>query len=207
MQIIDLFGPPAAGKGTQAAFLQRQGHVVFSPSTYLRARVQINDATGQLIKAKMDAGELAPDDVVDQGVREAVEAQIAAGAATIVLDGYPRTMAQAGYLDNLAQEKNADLIVLSFEVDEAILNQRRQKRYDDAVAAGQTPRKDDVESVFLTRMAIYHQQTAPILAHYTAKGLLKPIDATGAPDDVNLLVQRLLKPAKPAAPVPAAPAP
>jgi adenylate kinase len=175
MNII-LLGPPGAGKGTQAARLQAdRGMIQLSTGDMLRAAVQANTLLGRRAKAIRDRGDLVPDDVMVGMIAERIgEPDCANG---FILDGFPRTVAQAEALDRMLEEKGLKLDrVIELRVDEEALIARIGNRAAEAVAAGEKTRADDDVSVARRRFEVYRAQTAPILPYYAAKGLLETVD-------------------------------
>lgn len=194
MQVIVLLGPPAAGKGTQAQFLEDQGFFIFSASACLKERAAKGDALGNLLAQKMAAGEIAveADAVLMEGIEAKINELQGEGKKGIVLDGTPRTVDQARQLQEFLANKGLGLKVIQLVVGQDILNERRKKRQSDDLAAGRTPRKDDAEEVFLRRMAVYREKTVPVINFYAQNGALCPIDASKSPAEVNRQVGVIL---------------
>jgi len=182
MRLI-LLGPPGAGKGTQAQRLvERHGIVQLSTGDMLRAAVAAGTEIGLKAKAVMDAGKLVSDEIVVGIVADRIEEPDARRG--FVLDGFPRTIAQAEALDTMLAGKGLALdAVIEFKVDEARLVERIVKRADDARAAGQPVRKDDTPEVFVRRLEEFRALTAALGPFYRAKGLLRTVDGM-APIDV-----------------------
>ncbi|MEL0143763.1 MAG: adenylate kinase, partial [Alphaproteobacteria bacterium] len=162
MNII-LLGPPGAGKGTQAQVLvEERGLVQLSTGDMLRAAVASDSELGQEAKAVMDAGKLMPDEIMVQIISDRISEQDCASG--FILDGFPRTTAQAEALDKMLEEKELPLDhVIEISVDDAILIDRINAR------VAQTPeaerRDDDNAETLKHRLAVYHEQTAPILPY------------------------------------------
>jgi adenylate kinase len=198
-----LFGPPGAGKGTQAARLvarYRLDHI--STGDILRANVADGTELGRKAREFMDRGELVPDDIV---VRMLVE-RLGAVASGFILDGFPRTLAQAEALDRALHEGSLDLdAVLSFEIEPEVvvsrLSARRTcpacgrvynlitapPRSDEVCDEDGTPlvqRDDDRPEVVRRRLEVFDEQTSPVLAFYDARGLVRHVDADGGEDEV-----------------------
>jgi len=167
MNII-LLGPPGAGKGTQAQRLQeRHGLVQLSTGDMLRAAVASGSEVGKRAKAIMDAGGLVPDEVVVQIISERLD-QVGTWNG-VILDGFPRTRAQAEALDAMLAEKGLKLdAVVELTVDEEALLNRIKKRAEETGGA----RADDNAETLRKRLEIYREQTAPIVPYYESKGLL-----------------------------------
>jgi adenylate kinase len=175
MRLI-LLGPPGAGKGTQAARLvQKHGIVQLSTGDMLRAAVAAGTPIGLEAKAIMDSGALVSDEVVIGIIRERIaEADAARG---FILDGFPRTVAQAEALDRLLAGNALRLdAVIELKVDQDKLVGRIVKRAEEARAAGQPVRKDDDPDVFKTRLAAYNRDTAAVTPFYAERGQLTVID-------------------------------
>ena len=173
-----LFGPPAAGKGTQAKRLvQARGMVQLSTGDMLRAAIASGSELGQRAKGIMDRGELVPDEVVIGLIEERLpEAERAGGA---IFDGFPRTLAQAEALDVMLAKRGRKIdVVVRRRVDEQALLARISKRFADE------GRPDDNPDVFVTRLAAYNAQTAPLLPYYKGQGKLVEIDGMGSVEQV-----------------------
>ncbi|MFN3547540.1 MAG: adenylate kinase [Mesorhizobium sp.] len=191
MRLI-LLGPPGAGKGTQAQRLvERHGIPQLSTGDMLRAAVKAETDVGKRAKAVMDAGELVSDDIVNAIVSERIDAPDCANG--FILDGYPRTLAQADAVEAMLAAKGMDLdIAIELVVDDKALVGRIVKRAEEAQAAGQPVRKDDNPVVFEERLREYYKKTAPLIGYYHAKGLLKGVDGMDDMDSVTRQIERLL---------------
>ncbi|MEQ8658186.1 MAG: adenylate kinase [Hyphomicrobiales bacterium] len=192
MRLI-LLGPPGAGKGTQAARLvETYGIVQLSTGDMLRAAVAAGTETGLKAKAVMEAGDLVSDEIVNQIVSDRVsEPDCARG---FILDGYPRTLAQADAVEDMMKRKGRRLdAVLELVVDDRALVGRIVKRAQEAAAAGQPVRKDDTPEVFDERLRAYYKSTAPLTGYYYAKGNLKTVDGMASIDDVTAEINAVLK--------------
>ncbi|MEK9797331.1 MAG: adenylate kinase [Alphaproteobacteria bacterium] len=182
MNII-LLGPPGAGKGTQAQVLvEERGLVQLSTGDMLRAAVASDSGLGQEAKAVMDAGKLMPDEIMVQIISDRISEQDCASG--FILDGFPRTTAQAEALDKMLEEKELPLDhVIEISVDDAILIDRINAR------VAQTPeaerRDDDNAETLKHRLAVYHEQTAPILPYYEGRGMLKKVDGMKSIEQVS----------------------
>lgn len=185
-------GPPGAGKGTQAArLMQRHGIPQLSTGDMLRAAVTAGSAVGLEAKAIMEAGGLAPDAVVVGIMGERiVEPDAAKG---FILDGFPRTVAQAKALDLMLATKGMALdAVLELEVDPEALVTRIAKRAAETVAAGGTVRPDDKPDVVAKRLETYREQTEPVSKYYAGSGRLRIIDGMSSIDQVSEVIDRAL---------------
>ncbi len=191
MRLI-LLGPPGAGKGTQAQRLvERHGIPQLSTGDMLRAAVKAETDVGKRAKAVMDAGELVSDDIVNAIVSERIDAEDCAGG--FILDGYPRTLAQADAVEAMLKAKGIGLdVAIELVVDDKALVGRIVKRADEAAAAGQPVRKDDNPAVFEERLREYYKKTAPLIGYYHAKGLLKGVDGMADMDSVTAQIERLV---------------
>lgn len=171
MNII-LLGPPGAGKGTQAGKLQdERGMVQLSTGDMLRAAVAAQTEIGKKAKAIMDRGDLVSDEVVVEIISDRLDQPDAKGGA--ILDGFPRTVAQAEALDALLAKKGLKIdAVIELQVDEAALVRRIETRAEETGGA----RADDNVVTLQNRLSVYREQTAPIIPYYQDMGLLKSID-------------------------------
>ena len=165
-----LFGPPAAGKGTQAKRLTAErGYVQLSTGDMLRAARKSGSELGQRVAAIMDAGALVSDDIVIALIEEAIEANKAAPG--FIFDGFPRTMAQAEALDAMLARNGQKIdLVLSLEVEKAALLARVTKRFEEL------GRADDNPESFKVRFAAYERDTLPLLPYYRAQGKVTSLD-------------------------------
>ncbi len=191
MRLI-LLGPPGAGKGTQAERLVNKfGIPQLSTGDMLRAAVKAGTPTGAKAKSVMDAGGLVSDEIVVGIIADRVrEADAKRG---FILDGFPRTVAQAEALDALLARTDMGLdAIVELKVDEKALLGRIEKRARDMVAAGGTVRADDNPEAFKVRLDAYREQTAPVSAYYARKGTLKTVDGMMPIDEVTKSIDRLL---------------
>jgi adenylate kinase len=179
-----LLGPPGAGKGTQAQRLvSRHGVPQLSTGDMLRAAVKAGTPVGLRAKAVMDAGGLVSDDIVVGIVADRIAEPDARDG--FILDGFPRTVAQAEALERMLRERGLKLdAVIELAVDEEAVAARMAQRVRETIAAGGAARADDTPEAFRVRLAAYREQTAPLSAHYRAKGLLHVVDGLRPIDDV-----------------------
>ncbi|HWV42985.1 adenylate kinase [Pseudorhodoplanes sp.] len=191
MRLI-LLGPPGAGKGTQAQRLvEKHGIVQLSTGDMLRAAVKAETPIGLRAKDIMARGELVPDEVV-VGIIEERIAQPDAKKG-FILDGFPRTVAQAEALEKLLAKKGLKLdAVIELEVDDDILLQRIEKRVAEMQARGEAVRADDNAESLKKRLDAYHAQTAPLSHYYRRKGLHKATDGMASIDEVTEAIDKLL---------------
>lgn len=191
MRLI-LLGPPGAGKGTQATRLvTKHGIVQLSTGDMLRAAVAAGTPIGLKAKAVMESGGLVSDEIVIGIIRDRI-AEKDAGAG-FILDGFPRTVAQAEALEKLLAEQNLKLnAVIELQVDQDALVGRIVHRAEEAKAAGQPVRKDDDPEVFKTRLAAYNRDTAAVTPFYAARGQLTAIDGMKPIADVAAAIDKVL---------------
>jgi len=187
MRLI-LLGPPGAGKGTQAQRLvAKHGIVQLSTGDMLRAAVAAGTPVGLTVKDIMDRGELCPDDIVVAIIADRIDQPDAKNG--FVLDGFPRTVAQAEALERVLREKGLTLDgVVELKVDEGALIRRIESRIKETLARGEPLRKDDDPEVLKTRLDAYRRQTAPLIYHYREKGLLRAVDGMAPVDDVTAAI-------------------
>lgn len=196
-----LVGPPGAGKGTQAQFLAAHYSIPhISTGEIFRANLKAGTDLGNQAKLFMDRGELVPDSVTNEMVKDRLTHDDATNG--FLLDGYPRNVAQAEVLRAFLDERNTPLqaaLELSISADEIIerLSSRRTCRACGAsAAAGSTScsscketdlyqREDDKEEVVARRLQVYEEQTAPIIAFYRGEGLLITIPAVGSVSEIT----------------------
>ncbi|MCJ2060236.1 adenylate kinase [Methylobacterium sp. J-048] len=193
MRII-LLGPPGAGKGTQSErIVQRFGIPQLSTGDMLRAAVAAGTPVGLEAKAVMESGGLVSDRIVVGIVADRIEE--ADAKRGFILDGFPRTVAQAEALATMLASKGMDLsAVIEFKVDENALVGRIEKRAAETLARGQAVRKDDTPEVFKQRLEAYRAQTAPLSAYYAKTGLLHTVDGMQPIDTVTAAIMGLLEP-------------
>lgn len=174
-----LFGPPGSGKGTQSEkLIAKYGLIHLSTGNLLREEIANKTKLGLEAKSLMDAGQLVPDSVVVGMIRSAIDAN--PQAKGFLFDGFPRTVAQAGALDELLTEKNSGIdIVLALEVGREELVQRLLNR-------GKTSgRSDDTdEGVIRARLIEYENKTASVAGYYDKSGKVVHVKGEGSIDDI-----------------------
>ena len=181
-----LFGPPAAGKGTQAKRLVTERRMVqLSTGDMLRAARASGSELGKRVAGIMDRGELVSDEIVIALIEEALPQAEAAGGA--IFDGFPRTVAQAEALDALLARRGSKIdLVVRLVVDDEALMARIAKRFEEE------GRSDDNPEAFAVRLGAYNRQTAPLLPYYRDQGKLVEIDGMAAIDKVAQELDRVL---------------
>ncbi len=189
MNII-LLGPPGAGKGTQAKILEEaHGIVQLSTGDMLRAAAASGSELGQQAKAVMDAGQLMPDDIMVQIISERIAQPDCANG--FILDGFPRTTAQAEALDAMLADKGLKLdFVIEISVDDEILVDRINSRI--AQMPESERRSDDTVETLRKRLGVYHEQTAPILPFYRDRGMLKLVDGMQSIEEVTQQIEQVV---------------
>ena len=191
MRLI-LLGPPGAGKGTQASRLvEKFGIPQLSTGDMLRAAVKAGTPVGLKAKAVMESGGLVSDEIVIGIIKDRIkEADAAKG---FILDGFPRTVAQAEALDKMLAQKGLKLDgIVELKVDEKALMARIENRAKETVAAGGTVRADDNPESFKIRLDAYREQTAPVSAYYASIGELKTVDGMAQIDAVTKAINEVL---------------
>lgn len=191
MRLI-LLGPPGAGKGTQARRLvDRYGIVQLSTGDLLREAAAAGTPAGLKAHEIMARGELVPDDMVVAIVADRIRQSDCDRG--FILDGFPRTVAQAESLDRILADKGLTLdAVVNFKVDQGILLQRVENRVKEMQARGEALRADDNPEALRRRLAAYHAQTAPLVEYYGGKALLRSVDGMGPIDEVTAAIEAQL---------------
>lgn len=179
-----LLGPPGAGKGTQAARLvEAFGLAQLSTGDMLRAAKKSGTELGNRVAQVMEQGGLVTDEIVVGLIEERLTAPDASG---FIFDGFPRTIAQADALGELLEKNQLRLdVVIELQVNDEMLVDRIVGRAEQARAAGQPVRADDNAETLKQRLDAYHAQTAPLIAYYAERGLLKSIDAMGEISEIT----------------------
>jgi adenylate kinase len=185
MNVI-LFGPPAAGKGTQAKRLVDARHMVqLSTGDMLRAAIASGSELGKRVAGIMQRGELVSDDIVIELIEQRLPEADAAGGA--IFDGFPRTIAQAQALDEMLERRGSRIDkVIRLKVDDDALMKRVAGRF------AESGRPDDNPESFKVRLAAYNTQTAPLLPYYEQQGKLVEVDGMGSIDEVAAAIDKAL---------------
>jgi adenylate kinase len=183
-----LFGPPGAGKGTQAKILtETRGLPQLSTGDMLRAAIAAGTPLGLSSKALMDKGALVPDETVIGIIAERYDQPDCATGA--VFDGFPRTIPQAEALDQMLAERGKKIdLVLELKVDDAVLLSRVQAR----IKAGGVLRTDDTPETLAHRLGVYYKNTAPLIDFYGKQGKLKTIDGMAPVEAVTAQITAVL---------------
>ncbi|MER3446224.1 MAG: adenylate kinase [Candidatus Dadabacteria bacterium] len=209
-----IFGPPGAGKGTQAAQISaKYGIPHISTGDILRASVKEGTEIGRLAESYMDKGELVPDDIMIEIIRDRIARPDSKGG--FLLDGFPRTIPQAEALDRMLSKEHLKIdSVISIEVDDEEIVKRISGRrvcekcgamyhiiYDPPTNMGYCnkcggalyTRDDDSEDVVRTRLKVYRGQTEPLKEYYKRSAILKRVDGVGTIEDVFERIEKILR--------------
>ena len=213
--ILILLGPPGAGKGTQAQRLKdKRGLVQLSTGDMLRAAVAAGSEVGLKAKSVMESGGLVSDDIMTSIISERLDQPDCKNG--VILDGFPRTDAQAVALDEMLKSKGLELnAVIEMKTDDNILVERITGRYtcakcgagyhdsflkpakegicDKCGGSEFSRRNDDNAETVISRLKAYHKQTAPLLPYYRDKGILKQVDGMAGIDEVTQQMEAALQ--------------
>jgi len=203
-----IFGPPGAGKGTQAGLLEeRRGLVQISTGDILRAVMKNETPVGKKAKKYVESGELVPDEVVRALAENAI---VDEDYDDFVLDGYPRTQQQAEWLTEFLESHDVPLdAVLSLDVDDEVIVRRLSRRRvhketgetyhldhspppDDVDPDLIVQRDDDQPETVRNRLSVYREETEPLEAYYEKRGTLVRVDGTGGIEDVYARIEEVL---------------
>lgn len=212
--ILILLGAPGAGKGTQAQRLQTtHGLVQLSTGDMLRAAVAARTEIGLEAKSVMERGELVSDGIMTRIISDRLDQPDCKNG--VILDGFPRTEAQAEALDSMLSDKKLELnSVIEMKTDDGVLVERVIGRYtcakcgagyhdsflkpakdgvcDKCEGTEFSRRSDDTAETVKSRLQAYHNQTAPLLPYYKEKGILKQVDGMAEIDEVTRQIEALL---------------
>ena len=182
-----LFGPPAAGKGTQAKRLvEQRSFIQLSTGDMLRAARASGSDLGKRVAQIMDEGGLVSDQIVIDLIDEQLAAR--AGSPGFIFDGFPRTMGQAEALDSLLQSRGEQVnLVIRMRVDDERLLARVTKRFEEQ------GRADDNPATFSRRLERYYEDTAPLVPLYAERGVLVEVDGMGTIEAVAASIDAALK--------------
>lgn len=171
-----IIGPPGAGKGTQASQItERYGVPAISTGDIFRANIQGGTELGKQVQAIIKAGELVPDTLTNDIVRDRLhQSDVVDG---FLLDGYPRNVEQVHALDGMLEGDSLDAVVLLKADTEAVVARLRKRAEIEG-------REDDTEEVIRHRQEIYAEQTAPLIDLFTERGILVAVDGLGAIEEV-----------------------
>jgi adenylate kinase len=185
---VVILGPPGAGKGTQGKLIAAEAGIPhINTGEMFRAEVAAESDLGRRVRAILDAGDLVPDQLTIEVVRARLAQDDTAGG--FVLDGFPRTLAQAEALDRLLEEidRGELSVVLDFHVSDEVAVARLVGR------AAEQGRSDDTPDKIQHRFRVYHEQTEPLVEYYRARGLLVGIHADRSVEEVFAEVQQVLE--------------
>jgi len=210
---IILLGPPGCGKGTQAQNLKREfGFVQLSTGDMLRAAISKGTEIGMQAKSIIDKGELVSDEIVIGIVRDRIFSTEC--ECSYMLDGFPRTFAQAEKLDQILSDRNQKIDVVfrlcvpddmairriagrrfhitsgrSYNID---FNPPKIEGRDDITGEKLVQREDDKEEIVQSRLNTYHELTEPLVSYYQKQGILKAIDGAGSPENIYAEIKQTL---------------
>lgn len=192
MRLI-LLGPPGAGKGTQSArLMEKFGVPQLSTGDMLRAAVTARSEVGRQAQVIMSEGKLVSDEIVIKLIEDRI--MLPDAAHGFILDGFPRTVAQAQALGAMLERKDMSLdAVIELKVDEEALLRRMEQRVRDTLAKGGTPREDDNPDAFRQRLETYRLQTAPVSDYYRSIDELHAVDGMAAIEAVTASIDEFLE--------------
>lgn len=211
LNILVLLGPPGGGKGTQAKkIVDAFGYGHFSTGDALREEVKNETELGKQAKAIMESGELVPDELLGAMVKGRVEQ--AAGAEGIILDGYPRTVAQAEFLASFTGDMKVSAVNIAVDQEQIVkrLSGRRfcpgcgtiynisfsppaKEGICDKCGARLERRKDDYEEVIRERLRVYQEKTQPVVDFYRESGSYFEVDGNRSPEEVFHEVEKIVR--------------
>ena len=183
---IVLFGPPGAGKGTQADFIrEKYGVEHISTGDVLREAIRNGTEVGLSAKSFMDGGELVPDEVVTEIIRQKLSGL---GAKGFMLDGFPRTVEQARSLDAILSDLGVGIgavVFLEVPDDEVVRRITNRQKLEG--------RADDAEDVIANRLRVYRERTSPLRDFYEGAGVLRRVEGTGEIGEIAGRIDDVLK--------------
>lgn len=184
---VVMLGPPGAGKGTQAKRISAEtGIPHIATGDMLRSAMAAGTEVGRLVKPIYERGDLVPDDLMVALIRERLSHDDT--AAGFILDGFPRTHAQAEALDAMLRDIDRDLsVVFHFQVPDELVAERLRRREQ------QEHRTDDAPDKVQHRIEVFHSETEPLVTYYRARGLLVGIHAERSIDEVFAEIQEVLQ--------------
>ncbi len=185
-----IFGPPGAGKGTQAGIMEaKHGLKQLSTGEMLRGEIASESDLGLKVKDILARGELVSDDIMIDMISRRIEQPDCEKG--FILDGFPRTVAQADALDTMLSDKGKKIDhVLLLVVDEDALIERIRMRI---AQSGENAREDDNEETLKKRLGVYNDQTKPILPYYRDKNLIREIDGMQAIEEISAQIAGILE--------------
>ena len=188
-----IFGPPGAGKGTQAKLLQeKNGWPQLSTGDMLRAAIAAKTELGRKVEGILAKGDLVPDEIVVGIIGERYDQPDCRFGA--IFDGFPRTIPQAEALDDLLNRRGKHIdLVLELKVDDAVLIGRAEQRAKETIAKGGTPRADDTPETLKNRLGVYYKNTAPLLVYYRNQKKLVTVDGMAPIPDVTKAIDAAVK--------------
>ena len=186
---VVIFGPPGAGKGTQAKLLQQKhGWPQLSTGDMLRAAIAAKTELGKKVEAILAKGDLVPDNTVIGIIGERYDQPDCKNGA--IFDGFPRTIPQAEALDDLLDRRQHRIdLVLELQVDEKVLLGRAEQRVKETLARGDAPRPDDTPETVKNRLDVYRKNTAPLLVYYRNQGKIVAVDGMAPIADVTRAIE------------------
>ena len=187
MNII-LFGPPGAGKGTQAKYLiDKFGLAQISTGDILRESVKQKTELGKKVESIMANGELVSDEIIFSLITERLDKNV--NQRGFIFDGFPRNLKQAKKLDQIIRDIKIKLdFVFHIDVDEKILVDRIENRAKQEV----NTRKDDTSDILVERLNVYNNETKPVLEYYSSQNLLDVIDGMGTIEQVSSSILKII---------------
>ena len=182
-----LLGPQGSGKGTQAKRIATEyGLAYVGTGDMMRSAIAARTELGERLRPYLDSGALVPDELTIALIRERLLDDVS--AAGFVLDGFPRTMAQADALDALLRDVGRELdVVFELQVSDDVSTERLRKR------AAEEGRSDDTPEVIARRLETYHRETAPLVEHYRARGIVVGIHGERSINEVFAEIQEALE--------------